>query len=139
MFRKTILASLLVSSAMTLAIAAPAAAESQKDRAREAIAAAEAKLQTAESVGAAADAPRDTADARAALAVAKEDFNSGDREPAIREAIRASALADTAIGIAQHHKNDAVASARDAQQATAEAARNQLAAAHDQEIGRAHV
>ncbi|HEX2816989.1 MAG TPA: hypothetical protein VHN39_11370, partial [Phenylobacterium sp.] len=124
MFRKTILASLLVSSAMTLAIATPASAASKADRAREAIAAAEAKLQTAESLGAATDAPRDTADARAALATAKEDFKSGDREPAIREAIRASALADTAIGLAQRHKDNAVASARDAQHATAEAARN---------------
>ncbi|MDB5435585.1 MAG: hypothetical protein JWR47_1842, partial [Phenylobacterium sp.] len=108
MFRKVTLASLLVSSAVTLAIATPASAASKSDRAREAIAAAEAKLQTAESLGAATDAPRDTAEARAALASAKEDFKSGDREPAIREAIRASALADTAIGIAQHRKNDAV-------------------------------
>lgn len=131
MLRKMILASLLASGAMTLAIATPATA-GKSDRAREAIAAAEAKLQTAESLGAANDAPRDTADARAALAMAKEDFKSGDKEPAIRQAIRASALADTAIGIAQRHKNDAVASARDAQRATLDAARDQVAGAQNQ-------
>lgn len=38
MFRKTILTSLHVSSAMTLAMASPAAATSTSDRAREAIA-----------------------------------------------------------------------------------------------------
>ena len=76
MLRKTIFASLLASSAITLAIASPAAAASKADRAREAIAAAEAKLNTAESLGAATEAPRDTAEARvlqiahAALAIA---------------------------------------------------------------------
>ena len=131
MLRKTIFVSLLASSAMTLAIAAPAAA-SPKDRAREAIAAAEAKIHTAESLGTATDAPRDTAGARAALESAKEDFASGHKEPAIQEAIRASALADTAIGISQQHKNNALASAHEAQRASDDAARNQVAAAQGQ-------
>ena len=57
MLRKTIFASLLLSSAMTLAIATPAAAGT-KERARDAIAAAEAKIHTAESLGAGAEEPR---------------------------------------------------------------------------------
>jgi len=130
MFRKTIVASLLASSA--LVIATGAAAASPKDRAREAIAAAEAKIHTAETLGASTDSPRDTAEARAALASAKEDFASGRKEPAIQEAIRASALADTAIGISQQRRNDALASARDAQRATVDAARDEVAAAHQQ-------
>ncbi len=135
MFRKTIFASLLASSAITLAIATPAAANKQADRAREAIAAAEAKIHTAETLGSATDAPRDTAGARAALASAKEDFASGHKEPAIQEAIQASALADTAIGISQKHKDEALAAGREARdQARDQAAANQgqAAAAQDQ-------
>ena len=119
MLRKTVFASLLASSAMTLAIASPAAA-GPTDRAREAIAAAEAKIHTAENLGASIDAPRDTAEARAALASAKEDFATGHKEPAIQEAIRASALAETAMGISQQHRDDDVANAREGQRATVE-------------------
>jgi len=132
MLRTKIFVSLLASSALTLALAAPATAASTKDRAREAIAAAEAKIHTAETLGADMDSPRDTAEARAALANAREDLKSGRKEPAIHEAIRASALADTAIGISQQHKDNAIASARDDQKATAEAAQDQVAAAKDQ-------
>lgn len=131
MLRKTLFASLLASSALTLAFAAPATA-GQSDRAREAIAAAEAKIHTAESLGAGTDAPRDTAEARAALATAKENFKSGHKEPAIHEAIRAAALADTAIGVSQQRKEAAIASARDDQRATADAAQDQVAAAQGQ-------
>jgi len=131
MFRKTIIASLLATSAMTLAIATPAAA-GKSDRAREAIAAAEAKVHTAETLGASADSPREAADARASLAIAQEDFKSGHKEDAIQAAIRASALADTAIGMSERHKQAAVAQAREGQRATAEAARDQVVAAKDQ-------
>ncbi len=131
MFRKTIIASLLATSAMTLAIGSPATA-GKDDRAREAIAAAEAKIHTAETLGAGTDSPRDTAEARAALAVAHEDFKAGHKEDAIKDAIRASALADTAIGMSQRHKDAALASARDAQRATADNARDQVVAAKDQ-------
>jgi hypothetical protein len=131
MFRKTIFASLLASSALTLAIATPAAA-GRTERARDAIAAAEAKLHAAETLGAGTDAPRDTADARAALANAKEDFARGDREPAFRAATRASALADTAIGISQRRKDDAIVAAREDRRATADEARDQVAAAQVQ-------
>jgi hypothetical protein len=128
MLRKTIFASLLASSALSLAIATPAAA-GKTDRAREAIAAAEAKIHTAENLGAPESAPRDIAEARAALATAKEDFDSHHREDAIRVAIHAQAMADTAIGIAQQHKNAAIASAREAQRESDAAARDQVAAA----------
>ena len=131
MFRKTLIASLLATSAMTLAIATPAAA-GKSDRAREAIAAAEAKVHTAETLGAGADSPREAADARAALAIAQEDFKSGHKEDAIQAAIRASALADTAIGMSERHKQAAVMSAREGARATAEAARDQVVAAKDQ-------
>jgi len=70
MSRTTIFASLLATSALSLAVATPAFA-GKTERAREAIAAAEAKIHTAESLGATADAPRDLAEARAALATAK--------------------------------------------------------------------
>ena len=132
MLGRTIFATLVASSAMTLAIATPAAANKMTDRAHEAIAAAEAKIHIAESMGASTDAPRDTAEARAALAIAKEDFASGHKEPAIQEAIRASALADTVIAVSQQHKDHAVASAREAQSATADRAQDQVAAARDQ-------
>lgn len=134
MLRNRIFASLLASSAMTLAIATPVSAAGTSDRAREAIAAAEAKIHTAEALGTATVAPRDTAEARAALASAKEDFKSGHKEPAIREAIRASALADTAIGMSQQHKDAAIASAREDQRATADMAQDQVAAAQGQAV-----
>ena len=134
MLRKTIFASLLASSAIALALATPAAANKTTDRAREAIAAAEAKIHSAETVGGGTAAPHNTAEARAALAVAKEDFASGHKDAAIQDAIRASALADTAIGISQQRKDDAVASAQDAQKASADAARDQVGAAQQQAV-----
>jgi len=132
MLRNTILACLLASSAMTLAVATPAAAYDKTDRAREAIAAAEAKIHAAETLGAATEAPRDTAAARAALASAREDFADGHKEPAIQEAIHAQALADTAIGVSQQHKDAALASAQEAQRAADDNARDQVTAAQGQ-------
>ena len=132
MTRKPISALLLASSAICLAMAQPAAADKISDRAREAIAAAEAKIHTAETMGASSETPRDTAEARAALAAAREDFRVKHKEMAIQDAIRASALADTAIGMTQKHKDADVAAARDAQKDTAESARDQVSAAHNQ-------
>ncbi|MDB5425498.1 MAG: hypothetical protein JWQ29_2914, partial [Phenylobacterium sp.] len=111
MLRKTLFASLLASSAMALAVTTPAHAD-KRDRAQEAIAAAEAKIHTAESIGTSTEAPRATAEARAALATAKEDLASGHKSPAIEEAIRASALADTAIGQLQQRKDQSLAAAQ---------------------------
>jgi hypothetical protein len=132
MTRKPISALLFASSAICLAMAQPAAADKISDRAREAIAAAEAKIHTAETMGASSETPRDTAEARAALAAAREDFRVKHKEMAIQDAIRASALADTAIGMTQKHKDADVAAARDAQKDTAESARDQVSAARDQ-------
>ncbi len=132
MTHKTLFASLLATSAVCLAIANPATAASTSDRAREAIAAAAAKIHTAETMGADTQAPRETADARAVLAKAQEDFKTDHREDAIQDAIHASAMADTAIGLTQQHKDAAIASARDDQRATAESARDQVEAARNQ-------
>ncbi len=71
MLRHTIFASLIASSALTLAIATPAAAASKTDRAREAIAAAEARIHTAETMGAGTDAPR--------------EYRRGPRRPGARQ------------------------------------------------------
>ncbi|MBS0333771.1 MAG: hypothetical protein JSS35_13465, partial [Proteobacteria bacterium] len=131
MLHKTLFASLLASSAVALAVATPALAGAT-ERAREAIAAAEAKIHTAENLGAPTEDPRDIAEARANLANAREAFDSHHRDDAIRIAIHAQALADSAIGIAQQHKNADLASARAEQRATVEAARDEVAAARDQ-------
>ena len=127
MFRKTILVSLLASSALTLALATPAAA-GVTERAREAIAAAEAKIRTAEQLGAGPN----LGEAHALLATAHHDYDTDRRDRAIEDAMHAQSMADTAIGIAQQRHSDAVASARANERATAEAARDQVAAARDQ-------
>lgn len=132
MTHKTLFASLLATSALCLAISSPASAASTADRAREAIAAAEAKIHTAETMGADTQAPRETAGARATLATAREDFKSWHHEAAIEDAIRASAMADTAIGLTQQHKDAAIAAAREDQRATVDSARDQVAAAQNQ-------
>jgi hypothetical protein len=125
--RQASFAALLASGAMALAIATPAHA-GKTDRAHEAIAAAEAKVHTAETIGAGVEAPRATAEARAALATAKEDLAAGHKSSSIDGAIRASALADTAIGELQRSKEASVASARDG----ASVAQDQAAAAQHQ-------
>jgi hypothetical protein len=132
MTHKTLFASLLATSAVCLAISSPASAASTSDRAREAIAAAAAKIHTAETMGAETQAPRETAGARAVLAKAQEDFKTDHREDAIQDAIHASAMADTAIGLTQQHKDAAIAAARDDQRATADSARDQVEAARNQ-------
>jgi len=133
MLPRTLFASLLASSAMALAIAAPAHAD-KTDRAREAIAAAEAKIHTAESLGTSTAAPGQTAEARAALAIAKEDLKAGHKSASIESAIRASALADTAIGESQQRKDEAVASANVSAREGVAAAQDQAATAQHQAI-----
>jgi len=133
MLSRTLFASLLASSAMALAIAAPAHAD-KTDRAREAIAAAEAKIHTAESLGTSTAAPGQTAEARAALAIAKEDLKAGHKSASIESAIRASALADTAIGESQQRKDEAVASANVSAREGVAAAQDQAATAQHQAI-----
>lgn len=130
MFRRTITASLLAASAMALTVT-PAYA-GKADRAREAIAAAEAKIQTADSLGAASGSPRESAEARATLARAKESLERGDKSQSIDQAIHASALADTAIGVMQRRKDDQVAGANAAREADVAVARQQAADAQQQ-------
>jgi hypothetical protein len=128
---RTLFVSLLASSAIGLAVAGPAQA-GKGDRADEAIAAAEAKIHTADTIGAGVDAPSATADAKAALAVAKENRIRGEKTMAINAAIRASALADTAIGQAQQRKNDQMAADQAAERDRAAAERERADAAQDQ-------
>ena len=131
MFRNTVIASLLTSSAIVMAVAAPVHA-GERDRAREAIAAADAKIHTAETLGAGVETPAATAEARALLATAREDLERGHKSDAIEHAIHAQALADTATGELQRRKNDSLAAAQAEQQATAAQAQDQVAAAEQQ-------
>lgn len=131
MLYRTLFVSLLASSAIGLAVASPAHA-GKGDRADEAIAAAEAKIHTADTIGAGVEAPSATADAKAALAVAKENRIRGRKTMAINAAIRASALADTAIGQAQQRKDDALAANQAAERDRADAAQDQASMAQQQ-------
>lgn len=97
---------------MALAATTPAHA-GKTDRAHQAIAAAEAKLHTAETIGAGVETPREMAEARATLATAKEDLAAGHKSSSIDGAIRASALADTAIGELQRNREASAVSAQD--------------------------
>ncbi len=131
MFRKTLFAPFLAASAMAAALATPAQA-GKADRAREAIAAADAKIHTAESMGAGSEMPHQTADARAALATAREKLAAGHKSTSISEAIRASSLADAAIGEMQRHQDRTLADERQAQTESVAAAQQQTAQAQQQ-------
>jgi hypothetical protein len=114
---------LLAASALTLA-ATPAHA-GKEDRARAAIAAAEAKIHTAETMGVGTQMPKEAADARAALAVAREHFAADRNTQSISAAIRASSIADAAIGQLQKDHQQALTDER----ATADIAAEQAQAA----------
>lgn len=131
MLRNTVFSSLLASTAIVMAVAAPAHA-GERDRAREAIAAADAKIHTAETLGAGVETPAATAEARALLATAREDLERGHKSESIEHAIHAQALADTATGELQRRKNDSLAAARADQQATAAQAQDQVMSAQQQ-------
>jgi hypothetical protein len=112
-------------AASALAVVATPAYAGKEDRARAAIAAAEAKIHTAETMGAGTAMPDEAARARAALAMARENFKADHNEDAIRNAIRASSLADATIGHLQQANQAAMAD----QQASADAANRQASAA----------
>ena len=131
MLYRTLFVSLLASSAIGLAVASPAQA-GKGDRADAAIAAAEAKIHTADTIGAGVEAPSATADAKAALAIAKENRIRGEKTMAINAAIKASALADTAIGQAQQRKDEQMAAAQAAERDRALAERDRADAAQNQ-------
>jgi hypothetical protein len=133
MLRKTLFAPLLAASAMALALATPAQA-GKADRAREAIAAADAKIHTAETMGAGSAMPHQTADAKAALAMAKEKLSAGHKSTSITEAIRASALADAAIGEMQKQQERTIADERQARTDGVAAAQQQTAVAQQQSV-----
>ncbi|QNA85699.1 hypothetical protein G4G27_18210 [Sphingomonas sp. So64.6b] len=126
-------------SALLLSSATPAFARGKTDRAHEAIAAAKAKVEAANKLGASGEVPRLQAQAQAALRSAEEDLAAKRKDEAIAEANRASELADTAIGISERNRNEAVnaerAAAADAQQEAAAA--NARAQAAQQEANAA--
>jgi hypothetical protein len=103
MRRSNLFAPMLAATALCLSFASPAYAEGKADRARQAIAEAQTKIETAESMGTSTAQPAQTAEANAALAHAKENLAAGHKPEAIEDAIRASALADTALGLMQKH------------------------------------
>ncbi len=133
MFRRTLFAPLLAATAMTLALATPAHA-GKADRALAAIAAADAKIHTAETMGAGSEMPRQTAEARAALALAKEKLAAGQKSPSITEAIRASSLADAAIGEMQGRQERTIAAEQQARTQGVAAAQQQTAVAQQQAV-----
>lgn len=128
MFKKS-LAPLLAATALVLST--PAHAAGSEDRARTAIAAAEAKIQTAEQLGASTALPREAAEARAALAMAREHFKADRNSEAIQASIRATTIADTAIGQLQQDNQAAVATERAAREQDVAAAAREVQDARD--------
>jgi hypothetical protein len=134
MTKTKMIAPLMAATAMIAGFSAPAHAAGKAERARQAIAAAQAKIDTAEQLGTAEFRPGETAQAKAALAHAQENLSAGHKPEAIDDAIHASALADTAIGMMQKHKAEladrqSAAAVADAQ-AQAQAAQSQADAAN---------
>ena len=108
----------------------PVLAAGKADRARAAIAEAKGKVAAAEQVGAGGEASHLKAQAAAMLRQAQQDLASGHKEQAFDDANRASQLADTAIGAAQHAKVEAERAQRATVEATAANARPDAAAAN---------
>jgi len=112
-------------------------AEGKTSQARRAIAAAQAKIDASNIVGASGDAPRLHAQAVAALHVAQDELAHSAKDEAIRDANRASELADMALTASQRERSEAQAAAtaqaqHDAAEANARAAAAQAAAAEAQ-------
>lgn len=120
---KTALAPLFAATALALSV--PAHAAGSEDRARTAIAAAQAKIETAERLGAGVELPGEAAEARAALALAREHFEADRNTRSIEQAVRAQALAETALGRMQNRNEQAVADERAARDAEVSAATQQ--------------
>lgn len=112
-------------------------AESKTSQARRAIAAAQAKIDASNIVGASGDAPRLHGQAVAALHVAQDELAHSAKDEAIRDAQRASELADMALAASQREKSEAQSAAtaeaqHEAAEANARAADAQAAAARAQ-------
>lgn len=106
-------------------IAGPTAAWAEGDtaQARKAIAAAQAKIDAVKIVGAVGDAPRLYAEAVRELRIAQDELNHHAKLDAIRDAGRASELADQALVASQHTRSDD-------QRSTVQAAQGQVAQAN---------
>lgn len=133
MNRKQLLAVTVAASAC-LALPTGAFAEGKTDQARKAIAAAQAKIDAANIVGAAGDAPRLHAQAVSTLHMAQDELNHHAKDQAIRDATRASELADMALAASQRERDNQQRAATDSAQrqasdANARAADAQAAAA----------
>lgn len=115
--------------ATMLALVATPALAGKEDRAKRAIAEAQGKIDAAEKAGTTGEAPGLVADANAALRAAREDLASDHNTAAIQAAIRASALADRAIGVANRNRAEAEAAARADAAARTAAAQEQASAA----------
>jgi hypothetical protein len=128
-FKQTLAAG--VAAAMFV-LPAAASAEGKTDQAQKAIVAAQAKIDAINIVGAAGDAPRLYAEAVRELHLAKDELNRHAKVEALRDANRASELADQALAASQRIRNNdqrsATQSAQDqAAQANARAAEAQAA------------
>ena len=121
MTRKPLLA-FGIAVATCLALPTAAFAEGKTDLARKAIAAAQAKVDAANIVGASGDAPRLHAEAVSAIRMAQDELNRHDKDAAIRDANRASGLADQALSASQRQRTDDQRAGTAAAQSQADAA-----------------
>ena len=108
-----------IAAVSLLALPAAALAEGKTDQARKAIAAAQAKIDAVNIVGAAGDAPRLHAEAVRQLHIAQDELNHHAKLEAVRDATRASELADQALVASQRARTNEQRSATDAAQAQA--------------------
>ena len=116
-FKQTLAAG--IAAAALLALPTTASAEGKTDQARKAIAAAQAKIDAVNIVGAAGDAPRLHAEAVRALHIAQDELNHHAKLDAVRDATRASELADQALVASQRARTNEQRSATDAAQTQA--------------------
>jgi hypothetical protein len=112
-----------IAGATVFTVSMPAHAEGKTDQARKTIAAAQAKIDAANIVGAAGDAPRLHAQAVTTLHVAQDELAHHAKDEAIRDATRASELADMALAASTHERTNE-------QRASVEAAQSQAAQAN---------
>jgi multidrug efflux pump subunit AcrA (membrane-fusion protein) len=112
---------LAIAFAATTCLTVPtaASAEGKTDQARKAIAAAQAKIDAANIVGAAGDAPRLHAEAVRVLHIAQDELNHHAKDEAIRDATRASEIADQALAASQRERTSEQQAATGAAQAQA--------------------
>ena len=116
-----------IAAAAMIALPSAASAEGKTDQARKAIAAAQAKIDAVNIVGAAGDAPRLHAEAVRALHIAQDELNHHAKLEAVRDATRASELADQALVASQRARTNDQRSATEAAQAQAASANERAA------------